>query len=130
MQLASGGLSAVYLAKMVPNTRVVLKESVLPPDTDDKTRIKAKELFEREGRLLSRLEHPQIAKVLISFVEDGRDYIALEYIPGVSLRQFIKSENYRDEQKIIGWAAQIADILVYSSRTRTASHASPRPHSR
>ncbi|MBA3993887.1 MAG: hypothetical protein C0469_10200 [Cyanobacteria bacterium DS2.3.42] len=113
MQLASGGLSAVYLAKMVPNTRVVLKESVLPPDTDDRTRIKAKELFEREGRLLSRLEHPQIAKVLDFFVEDGRDYIALEYIPGVSLRQFIKSENYRDEQKIIGWAAQIADILVY-----------------
>ena len=113
MQLASGGLSAVYLAKQLPNTRVVLKESVLPPDTDDRIRLKAKELFEREGRLLSRLEHPQIAKVLDFFVEDGRDYIALEYIPGVSLRQFIKSDNYRDEQQILGWAAQMADILVY-----------------
>ncbi len=113
MQLASGGLSAVYLAKQLPSTRVVLKESVLPPDTDDRTRLKAKELFEREGRLLSRLEHPQIAKVLDFFVEEGRDYIALEYIPGVSLRQFIKSDNYRDEQKIIAWASQLADILVY-----------------
>lgn len=113
MQLASGGLSAVYLAKMQPNSRVVLKESVIPPDTDYKTRAKAKELFEREGRLLSRLEHPQIAKVLDFFVEGGRDYIALEYIPGVSLRQFIKSDNYRDEKVILSWAAQIADILLY-----------------
>lgn len=113
MQLASGGLSAVYLAKMQPNSRVVLKESVLPPDTDDKTRAKAKELFEREGRLLSRLEHPQIAKVLDFFVEGGRDYIALEYIPGVSLRQFVKSDNNRDERMILSWAAQIADILLY-----------------
>jgi len=113
MQLASGGLSAVYLAKLVPNSRVVLKESVLPSDTDDKTRAKAKELFEREGRLLSRLSHPQIAKVLDFFVEDGRDYIALEYIPGVSLRQFIKSDNFRDEKTIVAWAAQMADILLY-----------------
>lgn len=113
MQLASGGLSAVYLAKQMPDSRVVLKESVLPPDTDDKTRAKAKELFEREGRLLARLSHPQIAKVMDFFVENGRDYIALEYIPGVSLRQFIKSDSERDEQKIAKWAMQLADILVY-----------------
>ena len=113
MQLASGGLSAVYLAKMHPDSRVVLKESVLPPDTDDKTRAKAKELFEREGRLLARLSHPQIAKVIDFFMEGGRDYIALEYIPGVSLRQFIKSENFRDEEMIVRWAAQMANMLDY-----------------
>ncbi|HEY9715319.1 MAG TPA: hypothetical protein V6C72_17740, partial [Chroococcales cyanobacterium] len=74
MQLASTGLSAVYLCKEEGKSKVVLKESVTPAGVDDKSRGKAKELFEREARLLARVDHPNIARVLDHFVENGRDY--------------------------------------------------------
>ncbi|MBC7999531.1 MAG: serine/threonine protein kinase [Leptolyngbya sp.] len=113
MQLASGGLSAVYLAKTETGNRVVLKESVLPIDTDQRTKKKAKELFEREGKLLARLDHPQVAKVLDFFVENGRDYLVLEFIPGVSLRQYIRSNSKRDLALIANWSYQILQIIDY-----------------
>ena len=114
MQLASGGLSAVYLGQLASKEKVILKESVLPLDTDERTRKKAKELFEREGRLLSRLNHPQIAKVMDFFVENGRDYIVLQYIPGESLRQRIcSSTSIVNHHQIADWSLQIAEILSH-----------------
>lgn len=114
MQLASGGLSAVYLAQQQGESkRVVLKESVLPLDTDERTRIKAKELFEREATILAKLDHSQIAKVIDYFVEDGRDYIVLEYIPGMSLRQVVQADPARARRHAMSWAKQIADIVYY-----------------
>lgn len=113
MQLASGGLSAVYLAQTRSKEKVIIKESVLPLDTDERTRKKAKELFEREGRLLSRLDHPQIAKVIDFFVEDGRDYIVLQYVPGESLRQRVRSSKPPSHKEVVRWALQIAKILSH-----------------
>jgi tRNA A-37 threonylcarbamoyl transferase component Bud32 len=113
MQLASSGLSAVYLAKRYAHGKVIVKESTLPPDVNPATRAKAKELFEREARLLAKVDHPQIAKVVDHFVDEGRDYIVLEYIPGMSLRQLVQREGPQDSRKVAKWAVQIADILHY-----------------
>ncbi|MGQ4828425.1 hypothetical protein, partial [Enterococcus faecalis] len=62
----------------------VLKESVVPEGTSEQSRQKAKELFAREASMLISLEHPQIARVLDYFQENDRDYLLLEYIPGVT----------------------------------------------
>jgi tRNA A-37 threonylcarbamoyl transferase component Bud32 len=113
MQLASGGLSAVYLAQTRSKAKVIVKESVLPLDTDERTRKKAKELFEREGRLLARLDHPQIANVMDFFVEGARDYIVLQYIPGESLRQRVRSSRPPSTKDVARWSLQIAQILTY-----------------
>ncbi|MGH9548289.1 MAG: serine/threonine protein kinase, partial [Terriglobales bacterium] len=90
-----------------------LKESVLPIDTDERTRLKAKELFEREARLLAKIEHPQIAKVLDYFVDNGRDYIVLQYIPGASLRQLVQAKDARVSADAMVWAKQIVQILAH-----------------
>jgi serine/threonine protein kinase len=113
MQLASGGLSAIYLAQADSSQKVVLKESVLPPDTDERTRAKAKEMFEREATILEKLHHPQVAKVLDHFAEEGRDYIVLEYISGMSLRQFVQAEPDKARLKAEIWAGELAEIVRY-----------------
>lgn len=112
MQLAAGGLSAVYLAEHTGKV-VILKEAVVPPSTEEKVREKAKELFKREAQLLLKLDHPKIAKVLDHFVEEGRDYLVLEYVPGKSLRELVKREGPQSEETTLRWAAQIAEILTY-----------------
>ncbi len=113
MELAAGGMSAVYLAEDKHRGKVVLKEAVTPLDAGDKQREKARELFAREAKLLEKLDHPNIAHVLDHFVERGRDYLVLEYIPGVTLRQTIKGGGRQKESIVTSWAQQILGILAY-----------------
>ena len=111
-QIAVGGLSAIYLARTSDGRKVILKELVLHK-ADEESVKKAKELFQRESSLLVKLHHPQIARVYDHFVENGRDYLVLDYIPGQSLRQLVEAEGPRLEDKVLEWAQAIAGILLY-----------------
>ena len=129
MHAFSGGLSAVYLAEQSATTVdisgkpqgnvVVIKESVIPATTDESTREKAREMFKREAQLLMKLNHDRIAKVLDHFVENGRDYLVLEYIPGLTLRQYLRRNGPQSEQTVLGWSKQIAEILCYLHERQT-----------
>jgi len=112
-ELGTGGLSAVYLAQEEAGRKVILKESVLPLDMPDLARDKAREMFAREATLLMKLNHPQIAKVLDQFVEEGRDYLVTEFIPGKTLRQLIAKGGQQPEQQVLHWSREIAGILSY-----------------
>jgi hypothetical protein len=112
-QLAFGGLSAIYLAQEDGKQLVVLKEAVVPASADAQSKAKAAELFEREARLLIRLDHDNIARVFDHFAESGRNYLVLEYIHGQDLRQFIKQHGPQSEALVLNWAAQIAAIIGY-----------------
>lgn len=115
MELAAGGMSAVYLArnKENSNAKVVLKESVLPQGVSEEQRKKARELFEREAHLLLKLRHPHIARVLDRFVEDGRDYLVLEYIPGLTLRQLVQTRGKQKEKTVLNYFGKLLEILAY-----------------
>ncbi len=112
-QLAFGGLSAIYLAQENEKEMVVIKEAVVPANADEQTHKKAAELFEREARLLIKLDHPNIAKVFDHFAEDNRSYMVLEYIRGQDLRQLVKQNGAQSEESVLHWAKQVASILTY-----------------
>jgi tRNA A-37 threonylcarbamoyl transferase component Bud32 len=111
-QLAFGGLSAVYLVHK-DNEKFVLKESVVPPDADDQLKAKAEKLFDREAQILSKLKHDSIVQILDHFVENGRDYLLIEYIPGSDLRKYTKEKGIAKLDVVIAWADQICRILGY-----------------
>jgi tRNA A-37 threonylcarbamoyl transferase component Bud32 len=113
MQIAAGGLSAIYLAETPEKELRVIKEASLPPTLEDSLRAKAKELFTREATILQRLSHPKIAKVLDYFVEDGRDYLVLEFVPGHTLRQLVRQNGAMKEEEVLKHARQVAEILEY-----------------
>ncbi len=112
-QLAFGGLSAIYLAQRNEREMVVLKEAVVPANADQAAMEKATELFNREAEFLIKLHHPQIARVLDHFQEDGRNYLLLEYIHGQDLRQLVKQHGPQPEPKVLGWALQVCKIIEY-----------------
>jgi tRNA A-37 threonylcarbamoyl transferase component Bud32 len=112
-QVSFGGLSAIYLCKDPLGETVILKEAVVPLNVDESTKQKAMELFQREATILQGLNNPSIARVLDHFVENGRDYIVLEHVDGLDLRQYIKELGPQPERLIMRWGLEAAHILTY-----------------
>jgi tRNA A-37 threonylcarbamoyl transferase component Bud32 len=112
-QLSSGGFSAVYLVEDSEGAKFVLKESVLPFGVEESLKAKASEQFDREATLLKQLAHGQIARVFDHFLENGRNYMLLEYIPGETLRQRVYDRGPQPEHLVLSWAIQTASILRY-----------------
>jgi tRNA A-37 threonylcarbamoyl transferase component Bud32 len=113
IQISGGGMSAVYLAESSDETKVIVKEAFIPSEVSVDLKAKATELFNRQVKVLQKLSHPQIVQVIDHFVEFGRDYLVLQYVPGMTLRQMRKSSEEPSERVILDLALQIAEILIY-----------------
>jgi serine/threonine-protein kinase len=85
----------------------------VPDGTSSAIRDKAAELFDREARTLMKLDHPNIVHVLDHFVEQGRNYMMLEYANGQDLRQHVKQNGAARPESVIEWMIQITGILKY-----------------
>lgn len=112
-QIASGGFSAIYTVQDDQGKMFVLKESVIPSTTDEKTREKAKEHFKREAEILIKLNHPNIAKVVDHFVDTARDYLLLQYIEGPDARDLARRQGKQAKDTVIKWSLQMSDVLQY-----------------
>ena len=113
--LGRGGMGTTYLAwdrnRTVQNAPMLL---VLKEMNADMARIaKARELFEREARILKSLEHRGIPKYYDFFVENNRKYIVMELIHGHNLEQFVNQRGATEPERTIRWMIQICDILTY-----------------
>jgi len=113
-QLGAGGQGFAYLAiDQRRDKEVVLKEFVLPVFVDINARRQSLESFEKEAKLLSKLDNPQIVKLEGFFVEDHRAYLVLEHIDGRNLRQIVQAEGPLSEERINSLAKQMCSILTY-----------------
>jgi hypothetical protein len=110
-QLASKPLCAVYLARDAEGRMLTVKQFYLADETDE-TKAFAK-ILRREYELLSRLDHPGIAKVLTSFTVDHSTYLVIEHRPGSDLRDIVKEHGARSESLTISWAEQLSEIMIY-----------------
>ncbi|MBX9695541.1 MAG: serine/threonine protein kinase, partial [Cyanobacteria bacterium] len=111
-----GGQATVYLASSTEHPSeelVVLKEFVLPIFPDLRVRQKAAERFQAEATMLSRLQHPRIARFLDLFVEDHRAYLVLEHIEGKSLKETVASLGPLPEKEVVAIAIQLCEIVGY-----------------
>ncbi len=84
--LGRGGMGEVYLATQLSlNRPVALK--VLRPDVLAKPGYR--ERFEAEAIAVAKLNHPNIVHVYAMSQHDGVHYIAMEYVEGTNLREYI-----------------------------------------
>lgn len=110
-QLASKPLCAVYLARDEAGRMVIVKQFYLAEDTEE-TRALAK-ILNREYELLSRLDHPGIAKVLDSFMVEQSTYLVIEHRVGSDLRAVVNEHGPRSEDLVIAWAKQLCEVMIY-----------------
>jgi hypothetical protein len=75
------------------------------------------ELFEREGRVLEHLDHPQIPKLVDVFtVESELDthlYLVQEHVHAQSLEDLVTAGRHFTEAEVVDIAVQVAEILEY-----------------
>jgi serine/threonine-protein kinase len=127
-RLAVGGMSELFFAheRIAGETlrRVVIKLLAAPEKSvlDDAGWMA---LFEREGRVSARLDHPNICHVYEFGHVGPHCFIAMEWIKGVSLRELLvhlrDSETNLPRSLAINICAQVAAALDHA-RTATNAH--------
>jgi serine/threonine protein kinase/tetratricopeptide (TPR) repeat protein len=107
-KLGAGGQGTVYKAVDSKLGRTVVIK-VLP----DELVAKAANLkrFEREARLASALDHPNICTIFDLNEIDGVHFIAMQYIPGRNVRQLVNGRPLKLESAL-SIAIQVADALA------------------
>ena len=66
-----------------------------------------------EARMLLRLTHPCLPKMIDYIEKDGKAYIVMEYIRGNSLGKLLRDGKHFSATEIIQYGLEIADILEY-----------------
>jgi eukaryotic-like serine/threonine-protein kinase len=120
--IKEGGQGAVYKAVEVgpdgqrKGNEVYAVKEMLDRFTDPKERNEAIMRFEAESRMLRRLSHPRIPRVYADFKDEGRYYLAMDFVQGEDLDQMIEREGAIPEKQVLEWADQICDVLDYLHR--------------
>ncbi len=86
--LGSGGMGLVYSAfDPQLDRRVAVK--VLRPEVGD---LADRQRLLREAKAMARLAHPNVVAVYDAGEEEGQAYVAMEFVRGASLRQWLRGE--------------------------------------
>ena len=110
--LGSGGMAEVYLAHDEVLDRDVALKVLKDKYAGDEEFVR---LFRREARSAARLNHPNIVSVYDQGrSEDGTYYIAMEYVPGGTLKDRILGEGALDPDTATEFAFQIAQALGHA----------------
>ncbi len=112
-KVGSGGMADVYLAKDRVLGRQVALKVLSAQFTNDREFI---ERFRREAAAAASLNHPNIVQVYDKGEAEGTYYIAMEYLPGRSLKDIILKYAPLDSELIVSVARQIVEALRYVHR--------------
>jgi len=84
--IGRGGMGEVYLARQISLNRAVALKVLLPEWV---SRPAYQSRFEIEATAVARLNHPNIVQVYALGEQDGAHYIAMEYVEGMNLREYL-----------------------------------------
>lgn len=107
-QLGQGGQATAYKAEDTRLNRLVVVKTLLPELAASQT---ARRRFEREAKLASVLDHPNICSIFDIGESEGWFYIVMPFIPGRTLKQVVAGQPL-ELRSALSIAIQIADALV------------------
>jgi len=96
------------------NRRVALKELNMPTGIGDKQMRERRARFSREAKAAGSLSHPNIVTIFEVGEDNGRPYIAMEYLEGNNLRQRLDVEGKLDLKEAVDIAVQVLTGLQYA----------------
>lgn len=115
-KIGQGGMAAVYQTRDVhlPGKFWAVKEMSDAAITDPAEKQRALSDFRREAQILASLDHPNIPKVIDSFSETGKHYLAMEYVDGETLEALLVTQGHPfNETEVRSWLEQLCSVLAY-----------------
>lgn len=116
--LGEGAMGVVYLATDTRNGSSVALKTLQPVIFNEP---KARERFQREATLASKIKHPAIAQILDFGVADDTPFLVMELVEGVELTEVIAQEGPMPPARAIAIMRPLIEGLA-------AAHASQLVH--
>lgn len=109
--IGSGGMANVFEAKDLPEDKIVaikvLKEEYLTNDEFVRR-------FRNESKVIAVLDHPNIVKVYDVNFTGAEQYIVMEYIDGITLKQYITHQGHLRWKDSVHFVTQILRALSHA----------------
>ncbi len=114
-RIGRGAMGAVYLGKDPRiNRAVAIKAIPIETEFEDEELEEARLRFYREAESAGRLTHPNIITVFDAGEDKGLAYIAMEYLPGIPLKDFTDPKKLLAPKRALELCALTADALDYA----------------
>src|SRR6478752_3871075 len=108
-RIGGGGMGQVYLARQLSLKRPVALKFLKADLTRNPTALKR---FEAEAHAVAKLNHPNIVQVYEFGEHDGLRYMALEYVEGRNLREYLARKGPPEPAIALSMMRQIATALA------------------
>ena len=109
--LGTGGMSIVYEGRDLKNRRTVALRTLRPEQAQNpETRAR----FRKEARTMAFIQHPNVARVYDLWEDDSSAWVAMELVPGQSLRDVLAERgalHFYDVEPILNQCASALDKL-------------------
>ena len=112
-RIARGGMASVYIAHDLRLDRTVAVK-VMHPGMGDDEQFAGR--FVREARAAARLSHPNVVAVYDQGEDEGAVFLAMEYVPGHTLRDTIAAHSPMPPAKALGYLEPVLGALAAAHR--------------
>jgi tRNA A-37 threonylcarbamoyl transferase component Bud32 len=108
-KIGQGGMGQVYLARQVSLKRQVALKILRDDHTANPVALKR---FQAEAEAVARISHPNIVQVHAVGEHDGLRYMALEYVDGRNLRDYLERKGAPELAVAVAVLKQVAAALL------------------
>ena len=122
--LGTGGMAVVYKAKCHRLNRMVAIKILRDENRQDDD---FRRRFHAEGQAVGMLSHPNIVSVYDVSSANGVDYIVMELVEGITLKQYMERKGVLNWKETLHFATQIAKALDHA-HSRGLVHRDIKPH--
>ncbi len=109
-QLGQGGMATVYKAYHPNLDRYVAIKVLHPAFRQDPQFL---ERFQREARVVAKLDHPNIVPVFDYADHDGQSYLVMKFIEGETLKAVL-DRDWPTKEQILGIVRSVGGALTYA----------------
>jgi serine/threonine protein kinase len=111
-QLGQGGMATVFKAYHAALDRYVAIKALHPAFKED---VNFLARFQREARVVARLDHPNIVPIYDFSEHEGRPYLVMKYIEGETLKSRL-GQRQLTYAEIMGIVNAVGNALTYAHR--------------
>ena len=122
--IGTGGMAVVYKARCHRLNRLVAIKILKDDYLQDK---EFRERFHDEGQAVAMLSHPNIVSVYDVSSSPEADFIVMELIDGITLKQYMEKKGVLNWKETLHFAMQIAKALEHA-HGRGIVHRDIKPH--